>query len=200
VIERVRAFLPTAAGRLTLGLTFVGAVIVGLAPDTGRSVDIEKLVACVVAGLAWLWSELADVGRVSDHDRALFQSITATLNQNALSFLKDHDFSYNLNVAHTAPVNAIAEWHGPQYQFNDRAIQKRWELLWSKLRDLSNLYGSTLVNTDNIQILTAWHLGFTRHNQPPQAHAEVKALNEAAHDVYRTFDKFVLFSRRRLAL
>jgi hypothetical protein len=49
-------------------------------------------------------------------------------------------------------------------------------------------------------MLTAWLLGFSRHNQPPQAHAEVKALNDAASSVYRNFGDFVLFVRKQLDL
>lgn len=200
MVEALRNFLPTIAGRIMLGLFFVGAVIVGIGPDPNRPIDMKLLVAAILAGLAWLWSELADVGKVSDHDRALFQQIIAVLDQNALSFLRQHDFSVNFNVAFTQPVFTIAEWHGPDFVFLDRAVQKRWMKLWRSIYDQSELYSDNLINTDNMEILTAWHTGISRREQPPQAYQEVKALNDGAHDVYRAFDKFVPFARRRLAL
>jgi hypothetical protein len=178
-----------------------GAIVVGLWPDHARNIDPAKLVVCVLAGSAWIVAELASaIPKVSEHDRSLFHRITEILDDGALTFLMQHDFAINFNAAYTKPVSEIAEWHGPQYQFNDAAIQKRWAKLWNKVANLSNLYGSHLVNADKIHILTAWHLGFDRHNQPPQAHKEVRELNDGAHAVYTEFDKFVRYTRRRLAL
>lgn len=188
-------------GRIALGLAFFGTILVGLWPDQAREIDPAKLVTCILTGCAWLVAELASAAsKPSDHDKELFDRILSTMDDDALTFLMQHDFAINFNAAHTQPVNQIAEWHGPQYQFNDARIQKRWAKLWGKIASLNELYGSNLINTDNVNVLTAWHVGFSRHTQPPQAYAEVKALNEGAHDVYREFDKFVRYARRRMAL
>ena len=200
-MDWISKYVAVWQGRIALGLAFFGATLVGLWPDHDRNIDPAKLVACILTGSAWLASELASARpRVSEHDRNLFARILGLMNDNTLSFLMQHDFAINFNAAHTKPISEIAEWHGPQNQFDDAAIQKRWNKLWGKILHLSDLYGSHLVNTDKMHILTAWHLGFDRHNQPPQAHKEVQELNEGAHAVYIEFDKFVRYARRRLAL
>ena len=187
--------------RIALGLVFFGAVLNGLWPDHSREIDPTKLIACIVAGCAWLAAELASaVTKASNHDIALFERIRNVMDDDALTFLLNHDFSNNLHTRFTDPVNTIAEWHGPNYMFNDKAIQKKWDTLFNEIADLSNLYGKTLVNTDREGVLTAWLLGFSRHDQPPHAHAEVKVLNDAASSVYRNFGDFVLFVRKRLDL
>jgi hypothetical protein len=200
-VDRISKYVAVWQSRVAFGVAFFGALLVGLWPDHPRNIDPAKLVACILTGSAWIASELASaVPKVSEHDRGLFRRITEILNDDALTFLMQHDFAINFNTAYTAPVIEISEWHGPQYQFNDSAIQKRWVKLWSRILSLSNLYGSNLVSTDNIHVLTAWHIGFDRHSQPPQAHKEIKDLNDGAHAVYIEFDKFVRYTRRRLAL
>jgi hypothetical protein len=43
--------------------------------------------------------------------------------------------------------------------YNDVAIQKRWNNLWSKILHLSDLYGSNLVNTDRMHKLVRYTRG-----------------------------------------
>lgn len=188
--------------RIALGLVFFGAMLNGLWPDHARAIDPAKLILCVTSGLAWLVAELASAAtKVSNHDIALFERINNVMDNHALTFLLEHDFSNDFHVRETEPVNAVATWHGPNFMFNDKAIQKRWQVLFDKLLNLSNLYGSTLVNTEHsVERMTAWLLGFPRNAQPAHAHAEVQALNDAASDVYGEFGEFALYVRRRLDL
>ena len=110
------------------------------------------------------------------------------MDDGALTFLMEHDFSNDLHVRYLEPVNTIANWHGPNYIFNDKAIQRRWQALFEKIAGLSDAYGANLVNTENsVDRMTAWLLGYPRNNQPPHAHADVKELNDKASEVYREF-------------
>lgn len=187
--------------RIALGIVFFGAIISGLWPDHARTIDPAKLTICITAGLAWLVAELASAAtKVSNHDIALFERITNVMDDDALTFLLDHDFSHDLHSNQTRPVSTIAEWHGPNFIFNDAVIHRRWQVIFDKIVHLSHLYGKTLVGTDRENILTAWLLGYNRHNQPAHAHAEVAALNVAASTLYREFGDFVIFVRQRLDL
>ncbi len=99
------------------------------------------------------------------------------------------------------PIETISYWHGQNYIFNDRGIQKHWEKLFGKILHLSSTHGSNLVNSeDNAERMTVWHLGFPKNAQPPQAHKEIKELNDAALGVYREYGKFAPFARKRLGL
>lgn len=199
--DQILSYLTVWQSRITLGLAFVGAVVIGLWPDHDRNLDIEKLVACIVAGAAWLAAELGSAVREpSAHDIALFDRIQSLLDDDALIFLKEQDFAVNFHGGLTAPVNQIAQWHGPNYVFNDSAIQARWEKTSAKIQELSGLYVKTLVGTDKPEIVTAWLLGYPRHNQPEHAKAEVEALNVTASQVYQDFSEFVIFVRKRLGL
>ena len=188
--------------RIVLGLAFFGAVIVGLWPDHDRAIDAPKLVACILTGVAWLTAELASaVTKASNHDIALFERINNVMNDGALTFLLEHDFANDFHVRQTEPINTIAVWHGPNYIFNDRTIQRRWQTLFDKILDLSNTYGTNLVNSEHsVERMTAWLLGFPRNAQPPEAHADVKELNDKASEVYREFSEFAPFVRKRLDL
>jgi len=201
-MEGIGRYVSVWQSRIALGLAFFGALIVALWPDHARAVDPPKLMACILTGVAWLVAELASaVPRVSDHDKELFGRITGIMGDGALHFLMYQDFGNNVNAAQTMPITEIAEWHGPEYQFSDTAIQKRWLKLWNMFSDLSHLFGTHLVNTEgNVNLLTAWHFGVDRHNQPAQAHKEVKELNEGAHSLYVEYDKFVKYARRRMLL
>lgn len=201
VKDFVRNVLPTVKGRITLGVTFVLAVVVGIGLDTSRPISLEKIAAIILTGLAWLYAELEGSGSISDHDRTLFQNITGVIDQNALSFLHDHHYSVNFPINLTQPIHTIAEWHGPKYKFNDSAVEREWGKLRAQVNSLSEKYGNNLTSSpDNGEYLTVWHIGFSRNNQPARAHEEAELLTNAAHDVYRAFSKFVPYARRRLAL
>lgn len=48
--------------------------------------------------------------------------------------------------------------------------------------------------------MTAWHIGFPKNAQPPQAQEEIKELNDAALAVYREYGEFAPYVRKRLGL
>lgn len=187
--------------RISLGFAFFGAIVVGLWPDHERGWDGEKLIACVITGLAWIASELSTAKKpATSHDIALFDQIREVLNENAQSFLRTHDFSINLHTRFTAPINNIASWHGSNYIFDDAKIQKKWSALFDEIVGLSELYGATLVGVNGEGMLSAWLTGMSRHEQPQSARDEVDALNAAANSVYNHYGEFVLFARKRLSV
>lgn len=201
MIETIRAWMPTLTGRLTFALAFIVALVVGLDPDISRPISWEKLGACVLTGVGWLLSELSDAGKISDTDKALYAEITATLNQQALTFLGQHDFHTNLHIDHTKPITDASYWHGPHYMFSDSRLQRKWTALHEKVIALSELYGTTLTNAPNqVNVLTAWHLNDTPHHLQTQAQEEIKQLNQKSDEVYREYQAFVLFARKRLGL
>jgi hypothetical protein len=137
----------------------------------------------------------------SRHDVQLFYRINEVLNDGALTFLVNHDFHNDCHVSNLKPIETISYWHGPNYMFSDKALQKRWEKLFEKILRLSRVHGSNLTNSeDNVERLTAWHLGFHRNAQPPQAYEEVEELNDAALAVYHEFSAFAPFALKRLGL
>lgn len=162
-------------------------------------IGVLLLISLVRLGLAYFRPPAASA--ISQHDVSLFARINEVLDDGALTFLADHDFRNDCHASHLTPVGTISYWHGPSYMFSDRAIQRRWEKLFAKILHLSSTHGSNLVNSeDSVERMTAWHLGFPRNAQPPQAHVEVKELNDAAFDVYREYGKFAPFARKRLGL
>jgi hypothetical protein len=200
-MSQITKYAAVWQSRIGLGVIFVGAVVSGLWPDHARPLDPAKLVACVVFGTAWLAAEFASAEtKPSNHDLALFERINSVMNDDALTFLVSHDFQYHTNTRSTEPVVEISYWHGPNSMFNDKSIQKRWKVLFAKSVALSNLYGDNLVNTDVEGRLTAWHIGFSRNDQPAQAYAEIKQLKDASGDLYKEFGEFTLYARARLAL
>ncbi len=197
----ISKYLAVWQSRIVLGLAFFAAILVGLWPDHTREIDAEKLIACLATGIAWFVAELASaVTKVSNHDIALFERINNVMDDSALTFLMDHDFHNDARTIDTEPVSNMAYWHGPNATFNDKAIQRRWEAVFASIVALSHTYGDNLVTTDVEGRLTAWHTGFTRANQPDQAHAEVKELNDAARALYVQFGEFVVYVRKRLDL
>lgn len=176
---------------------------------------VEKLatwrtVALVVVGLLLLISLARMVSayfrppaadKISKHDVDLFTRISEVLNDSALTFLANHDFRHDCHVGNLKPIETVSYWHGPNYIFSDSMIQKRWMKLFAKILHLTSTHGSNLTNSeDNIERMTAWHLGFPKNAQPPQAHAEVKELNDAAMAVYREYGEFAPYARKRLGL
>lgn len=140
-------------------------------------------------------------GMISKHDVDLFTRISDVLNDEALTFLADHDFRNDCHVGNLKPIETISYWHGPNYMFNDAAIQKCWQRLFAKILHLSSTHGSNLTNSEtNVERMTAWHIGLPKNAQPPQAHEEVKELNDAAMAVYREYGKFASYARNRLSL
>lgn len=104
------------------------------------------------------------------------------------TFLANHDFRNDCHVNNLKPIDTISYWHGPNYIFTDHGIQEHWEKLFAKLIRLRSTRGSNLVNSeDNVDCMTAWHLGFPKNAQPPQAHEEIKELNDAALGVCRKY-------------
>lgn len=200
-MNQIIKFATVWQGRIGLGVVFVGSVIIGLLPDYPRPIASEKLIACVIAGTAWLAAEFASAtAKISNHDVALFKRITDVLDDDALTFLINHDFHNYTYIVNTLPVTEISYWHGPSVMFNDRAIQKKWAKLFASIISLSRLYGSNLVNRGGDGRLTAWHDGFSMKEQPKQAYEEIRQLNESAAALYTECGEFIMFARDRLSL
>lgn len=137
----------------------------------------------------------------SAHDIQLFQRINDVLNDEALTFLADHDWRVDAHVSQLEPTTTISYWHGPNYVFGDEVIQARWVILCNKIRRLTDVHGNNLTTSENdVNRMTAWHVGIPRNAQPPQALEEIEELNQAAADVYVEFGSFAPFVRKRLGL
>jgi hypothetical protein len=137
----------------------------------------------------------------SAHDIQLFQRINNVLNDGALTFLADHDWRVDAHVSQLEPTTTISYWHGPNYVFGDEVIQARWVILYDKIRRLTDVYGNNLTSSENdVNRMTAWHVGIPQNAQPPHALEEIEELNQAAADVYVEFGSFAPFVRQRLGL
>ena len=195
----IRRYIPVWQTRILLGLVFFGSLIVCLWPIRIGDIDVERLIACILAGIAWVLSELASAPRTpSRHDEQLFSQIRDVIDEDTLRFLCQHDFYMRTIEENTRPIKEISGWHGPRYEFLDPVIERAWRSLRIKIVELSELYGSTLVNTERDGILTAWHSGFSQRDQPDEAHNEIKQLNELSHAVYNEFNVFFRCAQRRL--
>ena len=118
-----------------------------------------------------------------------------------MTFLANHDWRVDAHVSQLEPTTTISYWHGPNYVFNDEAIQARWVILYDKIRRLTDVHGNNLTNSENdVNRMTAWHVGIPRNAQPPHALEEIDELNQAAADVYNEFGLFAPFVRKRLGL
>lgn len=204
--------------RKLLPWTVLLAVLLAIVPiaaqftpdQVARKLSTWRTIALAILGLLLLASMVRMVhayfrppsaDTISKHDVDLFTRISDVLDDGALTFLANHDFHNDCHVSNLKPIETISYWHGPNYMFNDPIIQKRWEKLFAKILHLSSTHGSNLTNSqDNVERLTAWHLGFPKSAQPPQAHEEVRELNDAAVAVYREFEKFAPYARKRLGL
>jgi hypothetical protein len=206
---QTKKWLPWAAIG-TLGLAVLPIVVefkpteVWTILQSWKSVAFLVIPTLLVTGLLltvyFVMSEKS-AGPPSQHDVDLFRLIEKTLDDAALTFLAHHDWRVDAHAAQLQPITIISYWHGPNYIFVDKAIQKQWVELFSKILKLSDRYGSNLINSENdVERLTAWHLGFTRNDQPPQAFVEIRELNEAAAAVYVYFGRFALYARKRLCL
>lgn len=112
------------------------------------------IISIVRLALAYLRPKAAD--SISQHDVSLFARINEVLDDGALTFLADHDFRNDCHVSNLKPIETINYWHGPNYIFSDRGIQKHWEKLFTKILHLSSTHGSNLVNSeDNVERMTA---------------------------------------------
>jgi hypothetical protein len=100
----------------------ISAVIVGFAPDTSKAFDLEKAAAIAMAAVVWLYSELGGSSYPSKLDIELHQRIKNVMNDEALTFLKDHDFAVSLHDSKTSPVGEICSWHGAGVEFRDPKI------------------------------------------------------------------------------
>ena len=107
-MNRLTRYLPTVQGRVAAGLILVTTVVFGLWPDHPRPFDVARAAAVATAAITWLFAELAGAGPPREHDVALFNQISDILNDDQLTFLRDHDFNHNLHSHSTEPVHRIA--------------------------------------------------------------------------------------------
>jgi hypothetical protein len=206
---QTKKWLPWAAIG-TVGLAVLPIIVEFKPAEVWTILQSWKSVACLVIPTLLVASVLLtaffvmsekSAGPPSQHDVDLFRLIDQTLDDAALTFLAHHDWRVDAHAGQLQPITTMSYWHGPNYIFVDKAIQKRWVELFSKILKLSDRYGSNLINSENdVERLTAWHLGFARNAQPPQAFVEIRELNEAAAAVYVDFGRFALYARKRLCL
>lgn len=113
----------------------------------GRARRLWRTVAHQLSPHALAYFRPPAADRISKHDIDLFTRISDVLNDGALTFLADHDFRNDCHVSNLKPIGTISYWHGPNYMFNDPALQKRWEKLFASILHLSSTHGSNLTNS-----------------------------------------------------
>lgn len=171
--------------------------------NTIAQVVVAILLAAVLVRMAMLYfgSKHRPATNVSAHDVRLFSRINEVIDDGALTFLGQHDFHLDAYRGQLDPITTITYWHGPNYAFNDDVIEERWQTLLGKIHHLQDVYGDNLTNSEHdVDRMTAWHVGIPRNAQPPQVEDEIKALNDASAEVYKEFNTFAPFVRKRLGL
>ncbi|OYX09562.1 MAG: hypothetical protein B7Z08_04845 [Sphingomonadales bacterium 32-68-7] len=144
---------------------------------------------------------MAGAGKPREHDIDLYNRISGIMDDDALTFLQQHDFNMDFQQSRTEPMSKIANWHGARYEFLDAGLQKKWKLVREQIDGLAGQYVAKLVPRSTGQgMLTAHLLGYERHNQPAHAVAEVQELNRTATKLYEDYNQFDRYARRRLGL
>jgi hypothetical protein len=93
-VDWISKYVVVWQSRIALGLAFFGAMLVVLWSDHARDIDAAKLITCILTGAAWLVAELTSaVPKVSKHGRELFARIITIMDDNALTFLMQHEFA-----------------------------------------------------------------------------------------------------------
>ena len=201
MLKWFRRNLPTMQGRLIAGLTLVGTVVVGLWPDTPRPPDGEKIVAIVLAALAWLFAEFSGIGAPSAHDLALFEKFRATLHENDREFLRGQDFDNSFSGNDMAGLRDIASWTGIAYEFNDAKLQKEWA---TTLISVDGFVGLVAQNTGPINAAAGRFSVHPPNSDPMQpvdwVAKAIPLLNAQATILGKRLEDFERTGRRRLGL
>lgn len=185
--------------RISAGMVFSLSLAYVLWPEQGVELRFAEALGCATLAMIWIFLELFTIERRStEHDAQLMSKIRTVINDDMISNLYDHDHSQDIHVNFTLRVNQVASWRGPDYQFDDWLLQRRWSKLSGRIKVLAKLYGAVLVNTERPEMLTPWLLGFSRQQQPSHVHEEVNSLNNCARDVLNHYHKFIIFSRKRI--
>ena len=196
VIEK----LHSSKGRLLAGLGMLSALAVGLSPDESRQFDIGKTAAFILALAVWLFAELGGVSNPSALDVELYRRIKGTIDEQALTFLLQHDFGASLGDKETRPVGEVCSWHGASIEFRDSKIQKSWDVCRNRFETLNRLYAQYLGPTTKVDRLSVIPPGTDEWNVPEYLMQAVEALNSAASDSYRLFNEFDRVAKDRLNL
>jgi hypothetical protein len=111
----------------------MGAGAIALWPVTPSSFHIEKAVGLAGATAIWIFAEFFTVGSASGlakHDIALAKRLYAVANDNAITFLQQHDFENSWIKGRTDPIFDLAhELDKVTSEFDDRKLQKKSSLV-----------------------------------------------------------------------
>jgi hypothetical protein len=192
--------LHSAQGRIVAGIGMVAALVNGLSPDQSRQFDAGKAATVLVAVVVWLYSELAGASQPSNVDVELYRRIKELMNDEALTFLKDHDFGGSLHDSKTSPVGEICSWHGANNEFRDSKIQKAWQACQTRINILGRHYAHHLGPMHRSDRLSAIPPGTDDWDTPEHLRKAIVELNQSASDSYQAFNDFDRIARNRLNL
>lgn len=192
--------LHTVQGRMTTGCVLLVAVVVGLWPDHSRSFDPAKAGAIITAAIAWLFAEIADVGKPRPSDVILFENIVAKFPQGVLDFLRHHDFGAAYHDPGFDGLYEVSSWKGARYEFVDKVLQRHW----SKMKADISRFSSALAHNTFPESARGWFTVHTTHGDPenPEEFVQkrITLLNDMATNFANQIDSFERFARARLRL
>jgi hypothetical protein len=193
--------LATRIGRISTGWATFVALVVFLWPSPTWSFDVGKFAAVIGATALWLWSELDGAGEPHPHDVKLFDALITTVSDNERRRLAEHDMGNSFAANAFDGLGEIyGVWRGAAYEFQDRALQRKWSKLRNQLNDFTEktttYCGPIPGNSAMFTVKT--HQDIETGTRSPLTLKNTTELNEAARKASEAFEKFERFARGRL--
>ena len=167
----------------------LGSLAWFLWPSAHWQPQAEPLAALLTAILAWVYvtflSAASDQPRVAPHphDLALFDRFNATIPEGQRAFLREHNFRNQYKVSRiTGLMTFVDDWHGADFEFHDRKVQRQLELLFRSAFALMELITSyTYTTDDNVEVVTPLTDADRANGISEQTRRQIKEMNEALH-------------------
>ncbi|MEM9461667.1 MAG: hypothetical protein AAGF11_46320 [Myxococcota bacterium] len=147
-------------------------------------------------------------------DQANLAQIIDLLGNDAIYFLREHDFGGSFEGERFKPVRRFVRWHDePQHEFLNQAVEQERLVMWQAMATLNRLIamrtfplpgyqGRFRVQRlqDFVPNSDASAEGRAREHREFQEHIDnsVAALNEAATEAAKAYDQFIRVARREL--
>lgn len=137
--------------------------------------------------------------RTSPHDVRLLKDFRALVTPNAMRFLAEADFRFNVRLGGMGPFNEIAEnWLGAYYEFVDPELQSAFKPVMTALFKFVELVESRIFPVDeNLSYgspVTSWDFasGTVRERR-----AGAGIINDTAHVLWRAVDALERVARSK---
>ncbi len=178
------------------------ALVLGINPQFGSSIDIAKALAFFTAFSAWIagevFTEIENIKCLNPHDADLYNNFMSLFNRPTMLFLRDHQFESPFFCDISKNIFEFAgEWDDNIHQFEDKKLNRQLDITKNKAKALSRLIAlKTYPHLTNINLQVAAIYDEETGELLEDSKQAIDELNQVGGDLHKEVETMYALGRK----